>query len=321
MEEVRSKLPIFITRNWRKLLVKVLISCTILGLILLSVPLEHICDVIRHADSRLLLLALCIQFVSTTLSAYRWQLIMHHLHFGQSFNFYWCSYFKGSFFNQGLPTSIGGDVLRVLDVANLGFRKRDAFYGVLVDRGIGLLALVGLSLSVFFFSAHLLPANVYYLVLLITALLFVALALLVCLWKYYNLQHHPRLILINLLLETLHKSLAKQRVLLAGTSLLIPILAIVGFFITGWSLGLRYSLDVYFLIVPLSILLTIIPVSLAGWGVREGTLLALFSLLGADHATVLAMSALYGFMLIIVSMPGLLIYLIEEQKLAIMSTY
>ena len=56
---------------------------------------------------------------------------MQNLHFGQSFSFYWRSYFKAMFFNQGLPTSIGGDALRVLDVAGQGFRKRDVLYGVM----------------------------------------------------------------------------------------------------------------------------------------------------------------------------------------------
>lgn len=298
-----------------KLLIKTAVSTAIIILILLAIPLNNICEVIRHADQRLLLLALAVQFASTTLSAYRWQLIMHNLHFGQTFNFYWCSYFKGSFFNQGLPTSIGGDVLRVLDVAHLGCSKRDAFYGVLVDRGIGLIALISISFAVFLWSAHLLPIRVYYFVLITMVLLFLGLALLAYLWRHYNFQHSPRLLLVRLLLDTLVKSLAKQRLLLFCSSLMIPVLAIVGFFITGWSLGLRYDIDVYFIIVPLSILLTVIPVSLAGWGVREGALVALFSLFGADQATVLAMSALYGFMLIIVSLPGLFIYLTDTQQL------
>ena len=83
----------------------------------------------------------------------------------------------------------------------------------------------------------------------------------------------------------------------------------------GWALGLRYDLTTYFVIVPPAILLTVIPVSLAGWGVREGALVALFSFIGADKATVLTMSILYGLTLIIVSLPGFLIYLGGRQRL------
>ena len=94
---------------------------------------------------------------------------MHNLNFGQSFSFYWRSYFKAMFFNQGLPTSIGGDALRVLDVAGHGFRKRDALYGVMLDRIAGLAALMLLNLIAYFFNPDLLPIQIYYLTLLLMA--------------------------------------------------------------------------------------------------------------------------------------------------------
>jgi uncharacterized membrane protein YbhN (UPF0104 family) len=103
--------------------------------------------------------------------------------------------------------------------------------------------------------------------------------------------------------------------LLLTSSLLIPFLAMMGFFATGWALGLRYNPITYVIIVPPAIFLTIIPVSLAGWGVREGALVGLFSLIGADKATVLAMSILYGLTLIAVSLPGFAIYLGGRQHL------
>ena len=61
--------------------------------------------------------------------------------------------------------------------------------------------------------------------------------------------------------------------------------------------------------MPPALVLTVIPISVAGWGVREGALVGLFSLIGADKAAVLMMSLLYGLTLIIVSMPGLVTYL------------
>ncbi|MCK7574746.1 MAG: flippase-like domain-containing protein [Chromatiales bacterium] len=121
----------------------------------------------RQARPDLLLVALFMQFGSTTVSAYRWQLIMRNLHFGQSLSFYWRSYFKAMFFNQGLPTSIGGDALRVLDVAGQGFRKRDALYGVMLDRIAGLAALMWLNLIAYMFSPDLLPDPIYHLTLLL----------------------------------------------------------------------------------------------------------------------------------------------------------
>jgi hypothetical protein len=87
----------------------------------------------------------------------------------------------------------------------------------------------------------------------------------------------------------------------------------LGFFATGWTLGLRYDLMTYFAIVPPALVLTIIPVSIAGWGVREGALVGLFSLIGANKTAVLMMSLLYGLTLIVVSLPGLVTFLKGRQ--------
>ena len=100
-----------------KFLARLAVSVLILAVILRSIDLRQASQVALRAAPEWLLLALLMQFCSTGVAAYRWQLIMRNLGFGQTFSFYWNSYFKGMFFNQGLPTSIGGDALRVLDVA------------------------------------------------------------------------------------------------------------------------------------------------------------------------------------------------------------
>ena len=127
-----------ISNNSIKFLLRVAATVFILTLIMRSINAAQVWQVLKQTRLDYLAAALLLQFGSTAVSAYRWQLIMQNLHFGQNFAFYWRSYFKGMFFNQGLPTSIGGDAVRMLDIANRGFRKRDALYGVMVDRIIGL---------------------------------------------------------------------------------------------------------------------------------------------------------------------------------------
>ncbi len=130
-----------------------------------------------------------------------------------------------------------------------------------------------------------------------------------------QLDAWPHLSVLRTLSERLGQAFLVDRIPLLASSLLIPLLAMLSFFATGWALGLRYDLVTYFVIVPPAIILTIIPISLAGWGVREGALVALFSLIGADKATILAMSILYGLMQIVVSLPGFIIYLGGGKRL------
>ena len=315
MPAFNYRIKSFISTSSIKLLFRIVVTISIFALILRSIDVDQVWKTLRQARLDLLLAALFTQFGSTSVSAYRWQLIMHNLDFGQSLSFYWRSYFKASFFNQGLPTSIGGDALKVLDVAGQGFRKRDALYGIMLDRITGLAALMWLNLAAYLLDPDLLPDPIYHLTLLLVIGSLAGFVVVSYLKHLSWLEAYPQLRVVRTLSERLHQAFLNNRLLLIGSSLLIPILAMLSVFMTGSALGLRYDLATYFIIVPPAILLTIIPVSLAGWGIREGTLVALFSLIGADKATILTMSILYGLMQIIVSLPGFIIYLGGRKKL------
>jgi len=292
-----------------KFLLRLAVSVVILAVILRSVDLRQASQVALSAAPDWLLLALLTQFGSTAVAAYRWQLIMRNLGFGQGFPFYWNSYFKAMFFNQGLPTSIGGDALRVLDLARRGFRKRDVLVGVAIDRITGLGALLLLALIAHLVNPGLLPDAVYRPILALSAAGVAGFAGLHFLGRWAWLGRQPRLAFVKTVSDRLQKAVSRQAFLVFASSLLVPLLAMLAFFATGRALGLRYDLLTYFAIVPPAIVLTVVPISIAGWGVREGVLVGLFALIGADRTAVLMMSLAYGILLILTSLPGLAVFL------------
>ena len=107
MSVSKQNIQLFFSSDAIKLLIRILVTLSIFVLILRSIDVQQVWAMLRQVKLDVLAVAILVQFASTTISAYRWQLIMHNLRFGQSFLFYWCSYFKAMFFNQGLPTSIG----------------------------------------------------------------------------------------------------------------------------------------------------------------------------------------------------------------------
>ena len=292
-----------------KFLARLLVSVSILVVILHSIDFPQAWQVAARARPDLLLLALLMQFGSTALAAYRWQLIMRNLGFGQTFSFYWKSYFKAMFFNQGLPTSIGGDALRVLDVAGNGFRKRDALAGIVIDRMTGLGAVLLLALVAHLVNPGLLPDQVYRPILWLLAAGLLGFSSLCFLGLLPWLGRYPQLAVLKSLSDRLLQAVSRRRFLLLASSLVVPLLAMLSFFAVGRSLGLQYDLVTYFAIVPPALVLTVVPISIAGWGVREGAMVGLFSLVGADKTVVLMMSLVYGVLLILVSLPGLIVLL------------
>ena len=308
MNDIVSEEKLSFKWSW---LIRVVITLVILILIFRNIEFTNVKDIIIHANINFLLLAILFQLLSTLLAGYRWGQVMKKLNFGQRSDFYMRSYFKGSFFNQGLPTSIGGDAVRVLDVANNGHRKRDAFIGVFIDRVLGLTGLLILNLVANYFLPGLLPENLF---LMINVIVISGLIGFTCFIYIHKIKalHKGRLLTYVLrvserLNHILHDARSISFHLIIGV--LIHLFSIINIYLIGQSVGLDYSILTMAVIVPPVVLLTLIPISLAGWGIREGAMIGLFGLIGAVQANVLSMSILYGIILIIASLPGLYTYL------------
>lgn len=311
MTEIVSEEKISFKWGW---LVRIVITIAILALIFRNIEFQSVKNIILTADIKLLLLAIGFQLLSTLLAGYRWGQVMKKLEFGKRSEFYMRSYFKGSFFNQGLPTSIGGDAVRVLDVAGNGHRKRDAFIGVFIDRVLGLTGLLILNLVANYFLPGLLPENLF---LMINAIVIAGLAGFICFIYIHKIKALYKGRLLNYILRVseqlniiLHDAKSISFHLVIGV--LIHLFSIINIYLIGQSVGLEYNLLTIAVIVPPVILLTLVPVSLAGWGIREGAMIGLFGLIGGVAANILSMSILYGIILIIASLPGLYTYLYRK---------
>lgn len=297
-------------------IIKLAITLIIFVLIFRAIDFSGVIEAIGQLDIEYLVLALVIQLLSTLVASYRWFLIMNVLQFGEKFTFYLKSYFKGAFFNQGLPTTIGGDALRVLDVARLGFRKREAFYGVFIDRIVGLLGLLLLNLLANAINPELLGEKIFYLINAIVLLSILAVLIIMSMKKVEALTRYKigqLLFDLSSRLNTVYRN-ARDTGIQITLSIIIHLLSILGIFVLGRDIGLEYDLLTYLVIMPPVFLLTLIPISLAGWGVREGAMLGLFMLIGADKTLILTISLVYGFIVLISSLPGMVFYLQARSK-------
>lgn len=219
-------------------------------------------------------------------------MIMHELSFGKDLSFYIRSYFKGTFFNQALPTSIGGDAMRVLETAKVGGSKREAFYGVFIDRIVGLLGLLLLNLVAILINPVFLEKNaaVHYTIIGMAMFGFTGVLVLIYAGNLKWLTKNKVTKLAHDLSHRMRRVYRSGRTIATqlALSIVIHLLSMMVVYFIGLTMGLDYSLLVYMVVVPPIILLTIIPISLAGWGVRETGMIGLFLLIGARKATILS---------------------------------
>ena len=97
-------------------------------------------------------------------------------------------------------------------------------------------------------------------------------------------------------------------------SLFIHLINIVVIYILAVDLGIAISFLASFVLFPIVILFMLVPISIAGWGVREGAMVIFLGLVGISSESALAVSLLYGIILTIVGLAGGILWLIEKNN-------
>jgi len=289
-----------------KNIIKLLITIVMFYFLFQYIDFKNLIHILSKSHGGTILVALLFQLASTFIAAYRWRLIMQLLVFHERVSYYVQSYFKGTFFNQVLPSSIGGDAVRIIDLAKKGYEKKDAFYGVFVDRVVGLVGLLVLNLlaTIIFYGTF--DKDFSSLIILITVGGISGFTLLFYLEQITFLKNYKVLNLFHRLSIRLNKLYESRMKLLLHVviSVGVHLLSVLTLYALAWSIDFHMSFQTFLIAVPPVFLLTIVPISLAGWGIREGAMVGIFMLVGADETKVLAMSILYGLLLIISSLPG-----------------
>jgi glycosyltransferase 2 family protein len=215
----------------------------------------------------------------------------------------------GHFFSQLLPTSVGGDVVRVWGARCAGLRLRDAVSSVLFDRLCGVTTLACLIVVGMPFLAIRLDSG---LPLAIAAMLAVVAALgIVALVNLHRLptawRHLPVCKTLAELAGSAAELLSSRPRVAAGAvalSLFAHVSALYLTAILARGFDTKLSLLDALTIVPAVMLLSNLPISIGGWGVREAGLAGGFSLLGLPIDAAVGTSILIGLLNLLAALPG-----------------
>jgi uncharacterized membrane protein YbhN (UPF0104 family) len=227
----------------------------------------------------------------------------------------------GAFFNQTLPSSIGGDAVRLWLVARAGAGWRAATYSIFVDRAIGLIALAILIVASLPWSYRLISdANGR------SALLFVdfaalagGLGFLVLGWlpwpwlrRWWATHHiHACAVIANRIIFSRNRGPK-----IAVLSLAVHVLTVVIAWCVVRSIAAPVLFGQVFQLVPPVMLITMMPVSIAGWGVREATMGLAFGYAGLLANEGVNTSLLFGAVYFIVGALGGLVWIFSAEKAA-----
>jgi uncharacterized membrane protein YbhN (UPF0104 family) len=225
----------------------------------------------------------------------------------------------GTFFNQTLPSTIGGDAMRLWLVHRTGAGWRYATYSILVDRAISLIALAVVVVVSLPWSYQLIANHQGRLALVavdafaITAGLgFLILGRLNWHWlkTWWPTKHvHACAVITNQVL--FNRSTGPK---IAALSLAAHVLTTVVVWCAGRALLANADFEQIFLLVPPVALITMLPVSIAGWGLREATMMVAFGYAGLAQSDGTMVSLLTGVTAFIAGAIGGLIWIAGPEK-------
>lgn len=259
----------------------------------------------------------CLAFgLQTLVLAWRWHIVMAALGAPLAYARLLPIMFIGIFFNQVLPTSFGGDALRMWHAYRAGVRHDAAILGVLLERISGI---IGLALMVAAGTWYLWTAlDDPWLRLVLLAALPATLAgtlLLMALDRLPGRWRHWRVLKGFLRVSSdLRRIVFMPRY--AVPLLLLSLLgnALAALSVYAFALGLNLPLSAWdcLALVPAAVLAMLIPISFAGWGLREVAMIVLLGYLGVTADVALALSIAFGLALIAASLPGCGLWLVAR---------
>jgi glycosyltransferase 2 family protein len=295
--------------------IRLFITVGLLWALMARMDLSRALEIISHASIPLLAATLVVLLAGTPLVALRWNIILS----AEAPSPGTCTLLKivlvGMFFNQVLPTGVGGDAVRAWRCRKVGISLGTAIRSILLDRACGYAVLVALYAASLPDLLCILPdarqRNVVIAVLAVAVSGLLGLLL---------LDQLPRPLLRHRLVAPLAELSRASRHLftrpgscgavfcLSAGAIALGILA---FKFVGDGVGSHLSLASWVMIMPPVTLIQLLPVSLAGWGVREVVLVVVLSSFGVPAEAALATSVLVGLCLAAVGLPGGLIWLAD----------
>jgi uncharacterized membrane protein YbhN (UPF0104 family) len=300
--------------------IKAVVSIGLLALLFTRVDVARLWSVARQASAAWLGVALLLYFAMVLASAVRWGILLRAQHVRLPFSFLTKSFLVATFFNNFLPSNIGGDVVRISDTAKAAGSKTLATTVVLIDRGLGLLGLAlmaasGASLMHRMAVGPVGPAVLWAgfgvgAIIATPALLMPEMAtrLLTPLRVFHQQWVDERLEKLTYALTRFKETPAALAGCFAGAVVVQGIL--VGFYVAiARSMNIPIGFAELAVIVPVSFILQMVPVSVNGFGVREATFSYYFTRLGLPLESALLVSFVGAALIMLFSLSGGVAYL------------
>ena len=304
--------------------IKIAVSVALFYVIFRNVDFHTFREVLQNARMGILVLAYAVLWAGHFVCVIRWRMLLRPLMPVHSLKNLFGIYCIGLFFNLTFRTVVGGDVVKIFYVGKRSNSYSQSFAATFLDRDAGMLAMMVIACAGLAFH-HVSVPGIAVEIIVWTATAGFVLGN-VCLFAprfrdaSIKLLRRLRLMKIADKMErvsaVLHILGNKKSILAAALliSFVNQFVAISVVWVTAVGLRLDTPFSYFLIFVPVITLISMIPVSLNGMGLREYAFLALFAAVGVPAESCIALGILTSILIILSSLPGGIIYIFFKNK-------
>jgi uncharacterized protein (TIRG00374 family) len=316
-------------------IVKLAVTAFLFVYIFQKIDFHQFGATLHNARLDILAFGFAVLWIGHYICIYRWRMLMRPLMpvltLGQLFGIY-CI---GLFFNLTFPTVVGGDVVKMYYAGKPSKSYAQSFAATFLDRDAGMLAMMIIAcVAILIYPVDVpgIPVS-----LIVWGAFFAFFLVNIGIFTPYfhriltGLLHRVHLSKIAKKVDTISSAfqiMGKHKGVLLGSlaiSLLNQLLVIAVTWIMALGLRLHISAAYFLIFVPVITLISMIPVSLNGMGLREYAFMSLFGAVGVLPASCIALGILSSIVIILSSLPGGVVYIFfknraDMQQLAEMET-
>lgn len=298
--------------------VRLILSIAILVLAARGVDLTEVKNDLLKIEPAMFVLAVVILLTQAVIMNFRWILIMQAVEAPLPFLSGLRILLVSLWFNQALPSTVGGDLVRIWMLHRGHVPWGRAVKGVLADRVTALIGLVVLVMGGFpFVWLQISDPRATYAIGALALSGVAGTFVLVTLdrWPQRIRKIWPLLAFASLgvLVRFLLLKFDRRGVLFS-TAILIHLLTILTCFVLATGLHSGLSFASALVLVPPVVLLSALPLSISGWGVREGAMVAALATAGVPQAAALAISVLLGLVSLVIGLVGGVVWLVSRER-------
>ncbi|MCK1386294.1 lysylphosphatidylglycerol synthase transmembrane domain-containing protein [Bradyrhizobium sp. 21] len=296
-------------------LLKFIVSIGILVLIMRGQNFWSLKADLLAVDVTMLALSVLLLFAQTFMLCHRWILILRAMGVSLDWLAGWRILIISTFFNQVMPA--GGDAVRIWLLRRHGEQWSQTISSIVADRFLAMLALVVIILAGMpFLLPRVSDSSLLFAIMAVLAFACLGVITLVTLswWPPRVVAALPAKIVQFVMLVRAPLLASEGRMTLIASAIVIHLMTVTACYVLGIGLGAQLSALDAFVLVPLVILSSAVPISIGGWGVREGAMVAALGLAGIASDKALAISVLLGLGGLIVGLFGGLVWLVAPER-------